>query len=56
MTETLGTLLFGMVIGAIGAAGLLVWIDRRRMDDAVAEAAEADQQAQRPIWRPGRDK
>ena len=43
MIETLGTLLVGIIIGAIASAGLLVWWDRRRMDAATAE--EADQQA-----------
>jgi uncharacterized iron-regulated membrane protein len=39
MIETLGTLLVGIIIGAIASAGLLVWWDRRRMDEAEADAA-----------------
>ena len=40
MIETLGTLLLGMVLGAVAAAGLLIWFDRRSMEDDIKEAAE----------------
>ena len=40
MLESLGTLLLGIVIGAVASAGLLVWFDRRKDDAAVEDAAD----------------
>ena len=37
MIEQLGTLLVGIIIGAIASVGLLVWWDRRRMDQVEDE-------------------
>ena len=51
-------------LAIIGVGGLIVlgviWLGHRAMQRQAAEmadeAGEGDQQAQRPIWRPGRDK
>lgn len=34
MTQVLGALLVGILIGVVAAAGLLIWWDRRRAEDA----------------------
>lgn len=47
MMEVLGSILAGLsllvLVGVFGV-GYVVWRSKRRMDDAVTEAAEADQQ------------
>jgi|JI10StandDraft_1071094.scaffolds.fasta_scaffold2527648_2 uncharacterized iron-regulated membrane protein len=39
MSAPVGALLLGMVIGAVAAAGMLVWWDRRRGEDSTEAAA-----------------
>lgn len=53
-----------LALAVIGFGGLIVlgvvWLGHRATQRQVAEmadeAGEGDQQAQRPIWRPGSDK
>lgn len=57
MIEILATILVALsaivVVGAI-IVGSVLWASRRSLGKAVRESAEdVDQQAQRPIWRPG---
>ena len=57
MPDSIGTIPVALaaivVVGAIIVGGVL-WASRRRLGKAVRESAEdADQQVQRPIWRPG---
>ena len=70
MWDLIGAVLGGMlaIIGVggliVGVGGLIVggviWLGHRAMQrqaaDMADEAGESDQQAQRPIWRPGSDK
>jgi len=61
--DLIGAVLGGM-LAIIGVGGLIVggviWLGHRAMQrqaaDMADEAGESDQQAQRPIWRPGSDK
>lgn len=49
MHENIGLILGGLAVLALAVAGYVAWRESRREEDA----QQPDQQAQRPIWRPG---
>lgn len=54
----LGTIAIAVSIIILIGVLYATWRERRRAEDANGElpADDPDQQLQRPIWRPGRDK
>jgi len=62
METILNILLAALAIIGVGGliVGLVIWLGRRATQrqaaDMADEAGESDQQARRPIWRPGSDK
>jgi hypothetical protein len=58
METVLKILLASLAIIGVGGliVGIVVWLGHRPSQQQADDAAEGDQQARRPIWRPGSNK